>query len=469
MKSLHLPYNLVGKLIFLFILLAVFMQVLFQQQLHLFLLISVLWLSSSFVLILVLHKLTIDVSESVFCITLFIVTIIWGTFLIIISSTSLSFFRGMPFVGMDDVEYNIQQIDIANRLINRGKIEIDLLDSGFYAGYANFGGIIMYLVGIPHWSIPRIATVILFASSSVLFYTIMRSCYTLKASRIISFIFALSPMFIFYAVFQLKDSLIIFLLLIAFSSAFNISKGRSVVWNILLMISTLACLIPIRAMTIVSALLAITLYWIHITSGIKRLASLFLVISICMGIIYVWNYSSSFGTFMTPNDYYDVRFSLLGDSQRLTGENSVLANSSFAYIVSAPLFILLSPLVPIPTALLFVNPEYPNLNHDFSNNIFLYALLPFFLMSVIIWYNNRKEYRSVTLFIFFFLIYKIGTALSGMALWSFRQSLPATMALLMIIPISFENYQIRLGRKLTIFLLSFLYVAWSLFRLYIRS
>lgn len=458
-------FSLVGLFSF-----SVIMQIVMQRDLYHFTLISALWIFSSYILICFFTKLTIfkTNSEFKFCISVFITTFIWGMLLIFLSVFTLTHFSGMPFIGVDDVIYHEQQVEIANRLMQSYSFDITLLDAGFYSGYPNFGGIIMYLLNNTSIFIPRVATLLLFSLSVLIFYSILKKCYPINISRFTTLIYALSPMFVLYSIVQMKDGLILFFILMFIFSLINISLGKRVLINLILLILTLVCLIPIRAMIIITLLLSIipfAIYRKNVTSKLMVFTILLLTIA---GVVLLWNYASSFELFMSPKEYYEVRFENLGDSNKLVGANSAISKLGYTSLVSGPLFVLLSPLLPIPTVLSFVNPNYPNLNIEFASNLFMYSIIPFFFTSLFIFiYTKTKSSILVLLFSMFF-IYKIGSALSGMTVWSYRQSLPATLLLLMIIPLSLCNPNIKKWQKLPSYFVYILLFVWSFFRLYIR-
>lgn len=460
--------NNIGRNIALLWTCCVLLQFLFQGTIHTFSFISGVWLLFSYLIIKATALVSLSRSDFIFKTTLFFMTFLWGGILIFFSSELLIYYSGAPFIGLDDVVYHDQQQEIANKLLFYDDIRPDLLMSGFYSGYPNFGGVLMYFVGSTHWLVPRVATLLMFSMSTLVFYSIMKKCYSIKSSRLTSLIYGLSPLFLLYAITQMKDSLVVVFILLTIKSVIGLSEGKKYILNTLLLLLSLFCLIPIRAMVIVSLLISISIYYL-ISRRSYKIINFILLCFVLISIYALWYYSSSLGLFMDPNEYYNIRFENLGNVDKMAGSESILSKMGYAYLISAPLFILISPFLPIPTALLFSNPLYPDFNVNFAGNLFLYALIPYFISSLYIWFIKKTFHKSIILFIAIFFTYKFGSALSGMTLWSFRQTLPAMLVLLMIIPVFFDNLQIKKGQKATKFVLYILIICWSLFRLYIRS
>lgn len=461
----------ISKSVTLLYLFCIIVEVLFTLKIQIFYLYSGLFILSSIFISLIIAQWSKQVSEKTFLTVTTLTTFIYGLLLIWISSQVAIYEIGTPFVGLDDAIYDEQQRQIAKNIRTFHEISSQTLMSGFYSGYPNFGGILMYLFGSDSWWIPRIANIFLHSMSLPLFYSIIKHYSSTSGAKIASILFGLSPIFLTYAIFQMKDSNIIFLVLLIFILIRNILKGERIVLSIAIAIPTLAALIFYRAMIILALVISILLSVLFSGTGKKKVFSTAAVSVLVVGVFILWGYISSSGLATGYNDYFGRRLTLLGDEERLAGGGSTLTESGYGSLVSAPLFITMSPLLPIPGAILFEDPKYPSTNLNFSGNLFLYAILPLALIGAFWTFKRRKEAGFPFLILLFFFVYKIGSAISGMTIWSYRQNMPATLTLLMLLPIGLDTMmtkQENRARKLILLLSYFLIFIWSGFRYIIR-
>lgn len=414
-------------------------------------------------------------SASIFLLILFFFTLLYGVTLIYLSSATLINHFGKPFFALDDENYHYQQVEIFNKLkIHKGELSPRTLDSGFYSGYPNIGGITMYIFGSNSYNIPRFLTLFLHAIGIFPFYRTIRSYASETSSKFSVILYAVSPMLFINSIFQLKDTIIIFIVLICISLMNNILKKKRKLKPILMISLCLSLLISIRAMIILMFLLSIIIFALVSKSERNKLLlrAPIMVFIIALVTIVFWKYLSNFNLFLTPDDYFRLRLEMLGESDNLMGTKSNISSTHFAAIVSAPLYVVLSPFLPIPDSILFENPLYPSTNAYFASNLYYYAILPLVFLGAYYIFKNRKTFPLPLFILTLFIVYKIGSALSGMTAFSYRQSLPTILCALMIVPIGIDHMNTISAKRImkVVFLISIVTMcAWSIFRLYIRQ
>ena len=456
-----------------FYLIAIVVSLTSQLSVQTFYLYSGGFLVSSLIFIYLLIKLSFEVPTKRFLFSLQGFTLIYGLSLAYIVGDLLINSFGTPFIGLDDATYQAQQTNIANNLtIHYGALSDNTLMTGFYSGYPNFGGILMYLVGSKHWLVPRVATVLLHVCSIIPFYRIVSRYSTVGSSLTATILYAISPMILTLQFLQLKDGLLITLLVVSTYSILNLTERRKPLLYLSVLIVCLFAMITIRAMVIVVFLVSILLFYILRRQRGSVFVGLGLSVLIVGGVLYLWSWLATNGIVLDPEAYYSVRMELLGDSERMAGEASQLSSTWYVALVSAPLFVVMSPFVPIPSAFVFENPLYPSTNFEFSANVFLYALLPLFFVSIYRILKERQTTQAPLFILLFFFVYKVGSALLGMTIWSYRQTLPATLAVLLLIPIGLDTTPSKTTKRIkriTSIILVILLFAWTFFRTYIRQ
>lgn len=456
-----------------FYLMAIVVSLTSQLSLQPFYLYSAGLLVCSLSLVHLLIKLSYEMPTKRFLFSLQGFTLIYGLSLAYIVGNLLINSFGTPFIGLDDATYQAQQTDIANNLTTHyGALSDNTLMAGFYSGYPNFGGILMYLVGSKHWLVPRVATVLLHVCSIIPFYRIVSRYSTVGSSLSTTILYAISPMILTLQFLQLKDGLLITLLVLSTHSILNLIERRKLLLYLPILTLCLFAMITIRAMVIVAFLVSILLFYVLRKQKGSIFVGLSLSALIVVGVLYLWSWLATNGIVLDPEAYYSVRMEFLGDSGRMAGEASQLSSTWYVALVSAPLFIVMSPFVPIPSAFVFENPLYPSTNFEFSANVFLYALLPLFFVSIYRILKDRQTTQAPLFILLFFFVYKVGSALSGMTIWSYRQTLPATLAVLLLIPIGLDTTPTKTTKRIkqiTSIILVVLLFAWTFFRTYIRQ
>lgn len=459
--------------VFFFYMMALIVSFTSQLSVQSFYLYSGGFLICSLFSVKLLTRLSCEMTSRNFLFLLQGFTLIYGLLLAYFVGYLLINNFGEPYIGLDDANYQVQQSEIANNLTTHtGSLNANTLMTGFYSGYPNFGGILMYLTGSTYWLVPRAATVVLHVCSILPFYQIVSRYSTVRSSLTATILYAISPMILTFQFLQLKDGLLITLLVVSTYSILNLTERRKLLLYLPILILCLFAMITIRAMVIVAFLVSILLFYILRRQRESVFVGLGLSVLIVGGVLYLWSWLATNGIVLDPEAYYSSRMEFLGDSERMAGEASQLSSTWYLALVSAPLFVVMSPFVPIPSAFVFENPLYPSTNFEFSGNVFLYALLPLFFVSIYCILKERQTTQAPLFILLFFFVYKVGSALSGMTIWSYRQTLPATLAVLLLIPIGLDTTPSKTTKRIkqiTSIILVVLLFAWTFFRTYIRQ
>lgn len=409
-------------------------------------------------------------NEAVFYGRLFFISFIFTTLFLFLIAEILLYARGIPYVALDDVIYDTQQKNIYSQLVRNG-ISSGYFLTGSYSGYPNLGAIFMYLLDNNEWYIPRLMTVFMMSISSVLLYSTLKQMYSVNSSRIMSIFFAFTPLYSFYSIVQLKDYVIIFILIVFFFSLVSIYNKKRILISLLLAIVALVSLLFFRPAIIFSLLVSLLIWGLFIKkkSGyMSKMGVLFLSIFVLYYFFYLWSSLSDIGFASRLDDYLDSRMEMIVTGNKLIGENSRHITGFWMKLIGMPFYATLSPFLPVPTCVLFIDPLYPALNYEYNSNIFLYAILPFFLASL--WYVilHRKEFSIELYFVIFFFVYKFGQA-TTMSVFGLRQSLPGILCVMYLLPIVFHKKIPTKHYKLIFIALLVLVFLWAFIRQQLRS
>lgn len=405
-------------------------------------------------------------SDKIFKIKLFLLTLIFGIVFLFVVGYIASLVVGAPFVGLDDVNYHSQQLEIVQKIKYLYGMSLNSFMTGDYSGYPNLGALVMYYTGSTEWYIPRLFTVLLMAVSALVIYGTLKDIYDVKTSRLMSTIFALTPIFSFYAVLQLKDYVIIFFLLLIFRAVVNIYKKKQPIGSVFLFCLPLFGLLFFRPAIIFTVLCAFFAFGLT-RLRVNRIGSMigFTVISIIIVLILNsgWNNLSEIGLSSNYNDYLDPRIENALSGTKTINQSSSIASSKLVQIAGAPFYAAISPFLPIPNTVLFVNPLYPSLNFEFTSNIYLYSLLPFLIGVLVYMFRHRKEFTIEWFFVIFFFVYKLGQSTS-MSVFGLRQSLPGILCIMFLLPIIFKKNIPEKYFKWAFIILLLLLFSWSFIR-----
>ncbi|MDM1044437.1 hypothetical protein HX004_11070 [Myroides sp. 1354] len=411
-----------------------------------------------------------------FDLNIFIFSLLLKVLFIVIVATYLEYIHFMPFLSYND-DYNYEWI--SSEIVQRWKAEgigfyNDILFSkGFYSGYPNASALAKYVLGDSFY-VPRIMNAIFSSFTVVIFYKTLLFFSSEKLAKSISYIFCISSLFIFYASFQLKDTLLLF-----FVSCLIYCIGRILfqsfgIKTMFYIVVCSICLMFFRAATLFPIYLSLALVFIvirdksfNLFSNTKFLISLLLLL---VTFIFSWEYL--FLKDILPFDafsYYDARTNYEGKEDRMSGSNSISKLGALALFLG-PIYIILSLFLPTPV-FVDIYSGRGELNYSFIPLIDYYAILPIGIVAVIYVVKKLRKNKFFMFLIFFMLLYKLGQA-SSMSIFDSRQSLPVIYVFFILLGLierpDFYSYY-RKYYKIIFWILLVVMIGFSFVRIYIRS
>ena len=407
---------------------------------------------------------------------IFVFSLIIKVLFVLIIANYLQYSNSMPFLSYND-DYNYEWIssEIARRWESDGiGFYNDILFSkGFYSGYPNASALAKYFFGDTFY-VPRIMNAVFSSLTVVIFYKTLLFFSTEKFARIVSYIFCISSLFIFYASFQLKDTILLFLVSSLLYYLGGLLFNRFGLKNIIYVVVCSILLMFFRAATLFPIYLSLIVVFVFIRdrrfnlfSNTKLLLSLSLLL---VAFIFSWKYL--FFNDILPFDafsYYDSRTNYEGRADSRSGSNSIDRLGILALFLG-PLYVVLSVFLPTPV---FVDifTARGELNYSFIPLIDYYALLPLGIVAMVYVIKKQRNNKFFMFLFLFMLFYKLGQARS-MSIFDSRQSLPAIYAIYVLIGLSerkdFFNFY-KKYYKIIFAILVFVMISFSFVRIYLRS
>lgn len=346
--------------------------------------------------------------------------------------------NGFPFASdKDDFIYNEIAVSISkNWDRNNPNFSTGIsMSTGFYSGFPTFSAFLMWVFG-KEWWIPRIGNAFLSAFTVVYFAKTCRLIFKKEQIGLVILLMIYSPIFVTFSSLQLKDTLLLFIIASIFYFLVYSFKNGFNPKTIAILILLFTALIFVRAATIPPLLIASVVSSLYITNTkikfISRFWKLTTIAIVIYGVLYLWSFLGKYGLIDSPEVYFGMRYDSLESES--TGSGAGISSSNLAYLLSTPLFIVGSVLLPIPLAVELAGPPPYFTNYNYTANIFLYAMIPLVAPTAFIWIKKRREYPIFLFFILFFFLYKIGQAFS-LSLFNIRQGLPAIFVMHFFLPL----------------------------------
>lgn len=286
-------------------------------------------------------------------------------------------------------------------------------------GYNIYLGFIYYLFG-PQIIVPRLVNVLFSTVTVLLIYKIARQMTDEKTARFAGIMAMLLPNFLLYLGTHLKETLMLFLLVLALYQSVRIIKlGKRQVINLLLLIIPVFLLFTFRTVLGAVTFASFLAYALLFRSYSKKILNISAVVFV--GLVFtVILLSSDVGNEMAA--YYEKRTNALSDNMQFRAARE--GGNKFALLASAPLFLSIIIMAPFPSFVYVF--EQDNLWMFLGAN-FIRNLYAFFVIAGII-YSIRHKWREHSLLLVFVLGYFGVLANSGFAI-SERFHLPVLPAL----------------------------------------
>lgn len=409
---------------------------------------------------------------------LLIITTVLKICFVFIIAQYLELINGIPFLSYkDDFVYNSSAIDIVNRWNLKGIAIYDDIRfaSGFYSGYPNLSALAMWIFGKSIY-VPRILNVLFSSATVYYFYKTLKLENAIIPARQVTTIFAFSLTFVFFAAFQLKDTVLLYIIsvMIYFLSVY-LKNGGSIK-SILILITAGGSMLFFRAAAILPIMFALVFTLLLLRSikffSIRNILTLSLF---TIGFIFLWNYLNSIELLNhEATGYIESRAEHMGTSKSRSGSNS-LSNLGFLKYILGPIYLIFSLFLPTATVV-DLNPNLTSLNYHYIPVIQYYAILPISIVGILAIIRKRTINKAGIFILFFILIYKLGQT-GTKSIFDSRQSLPAIYGLYLILAYSINNTQIDFSQNkkakkiiaISVLLMLVVLFAFSFFRLTIRG
>lgn len=408
------------------------------------------------------HK-GLDKTEKHFVISIFFWSLFIRVVTVFVMGKLLIAYNGMPFISdKDDYIYQMTSVEILERwkMSGIGFYDDIRFSSDSYSGFPNFSAALMYLFGTSFW-VPRIGNAFLSSFTVVLGYKMCRKYSTMESARFVGVLFCLFPITIIFSSLQLKDTLLLFFIVLALYASIDILQNTKPFKSIILLIISFlgisfgrpAAIVPIAGGFIF--IMVHNLFNKNTNHGFIKVFSLVVVFVL---LIYAYQYLNSLG-FESMGDYFETR----SDSMRNTGiqdSNSLIKNYSISRFFGAYLFILGSFFM--PPALLVDLGEV--INYPAWGVLQHYAFLPVLVPTVFICYKNRKEQHIPFFLLVVYLLFLVGQANSMFTVFSPRQTMGSVFIMYLLIPMYQPTKQNWHGLVLILSLI--VLAAYNIVRLY---
>lgn len=421
---------------------------------------------------------TINSSNAIFSAQIVIWSLVIRIIFIFIVAYILIYIRDFPFLNFkDDFVYNESAIAISNYWKKHGLFSINhsiRFSTGQYSGYPNLSAFFMYFLG-ESWIIPRIGNAILSSFTVLYFYKLASFTYSQITTRMITSILVFSPIFIIFSSLQVKDTALVFFLILALYYIIMILKYKTSFKNILILSIALIFILYFRTVLIFLLLLTTIIYYLIfnvLKSKImnKRNIISFLGLTIAFVLFFkAWETLELNNYFGSRKNFWNERFiAKIGDDTRTVHHKSVMASNKLSKFMKTNLYSIGGIIAPIPLAVYLPQDSGKSINYTYIPSIVLLSLKPFFFLALFNAFKLRKNKSHIFLFIIFYIFYKLGLSTS-MAILNVRQTLPAILCIYFLLPMAFYFPQKKIIIKLTILLGFIAIFLFSFVRLYIRS
>ncbi|MCP9613010.1 glycosyltransferase family 39 protein [Coprobacter tertius] len=430
---------------------------------------SYLFLPVFFAVAYYTYKGWIKISRRTFIFNLFIVSLFIRICSVFILVTILNHYIGIPFLSYkDDYNYHNAALEILNRwkVFGMGFYSDIFFSTGSYSGFPNFSAFLMNIFGESIY-VPRIGNAVVSSFTCVIAYKICRTYADESSSRLVGILFMVSPLVFVYSSLQLKDTLLLFFILLAIKANINLFYNRKILTSIILVSLSYFSMIFIRPATIVPIVGAYLLVYAYYSKRMKKSSTkiIFLILTITL-LIYGWNYISNVGGIESTDVYFGSRLESM-QTRTISSSDAKISNLGVAEILGAPLYLLMGIFLPSP--LIVDLPDAETINYDSFAMVMHLSLLPLLVVAILYTLKYRKTMLVPMYILMIFILLKIGQANSLLTIFSPRQSLGTLMSMYLLLPVYFTgSRKIKLQRA--VFALSILItIVYAGIRLYTRG
>lgn len=329
-------------------------------------------------------------------------------------------------------------------------------------GYPIYQGTLYSLFG-PYTFIVRFFNSILGSLTVVMLGRIVNISWGNSHAKMTAIIAMLFPTLIWYCGIQLKETLMVFVVVSAF---YVIWKSRAQgKWNLLLIaMGFLMCFALFFFRTFLAALVFISILLLFIPFKENRMNSMILV-SLMLGLYLFYSLAVSSDIFKDVNNQIEDSNDFF--SRNLENEKSLLGDVKFDQVALAPIIVAGAAITPFPS---YLNTEARQLSifSRFQND--LVRNMMYFFMYIGLYHTFKKRFKEYIGIIFFLIAY-LGVITSAANSFQARFHMPIIPFVVIFIGVGVVEFKSRSNRAWLVYLL-FIFIAqlsWTYFKLNIRG
>jgi len=410
-----------------------------------------------FYYLFVLSKSWSNLHESQFKRKLFQTSLLIRLTWVVFSYFFYIYMTGLPFEfrAGDSVMYHNAAKSVLYHGYNdlsSGLWGLDLTDRGFPL-YLSF----IYFPFGDYIIIPRLVNAFLGAWTVILIYRLSSRNFGEVPARLASIMTMLMPNLIYYCGVHLKETLMVFMLVLFIERADKLLRRKITISSLLIIIALAASIFFLRTVLLASVLFALFSMLLFsresVSSAMQRIIISFWIL-IAIYFTFSYRIQAEFETLLRNTDAQEK--SMEYRAKRAYGNKLATYGSS---IVFAPVMFI----APFPT---FVNIEKQQNQMMLSGGFFVKNILAFFVLLSLITFISKRQLRKYVLILSFLLAYLAILAQSSFAL-SERFHLPALPFLLMLAAYGVTLVNIKSKKNFIPYLtiLVLIIIAWNAFKL----
>lgn len=375
-----------------------------------------------------------DCEEEKFILLLFCVALALRLAGVLVMGRILEAYNGMPFISFkDDYIYHEASLEIMRRWKSNGLGFYDdlLYSTGTYSGFPNFGAATMCMLGASPWA-PRIGNAFLSSVTVVLAYILCRGYASLCFARFTGTILCFLPLTIIYSSLQMKDTLLLFFVVVGLlSSSFILRQKRVLPAAVMLVLSYLGILYgrPSMIVALFGALLLVTLDGLLTWEKGNRIAKVLTMAIVMYLMLLCYQYLDTIGL-QSMEEHFYLRYQKLTEAT-LAESAAQVRHTSIAKYLGAPLYLAMGFFLP-PALLVNVD---ESINYASFAVLQHLAFVPFLIVGIVYSFIERKR-TPVLLFLFLtYMFLRVGQAFSLLTCFSPRQSLTTLFVMYLMLPV----------------------------------
>lgn len=329
-------------------------------------------------------------------------------------------------------------------------------------GYPIYQGTLYSLFG-PYTLIVRVFNSVLGSLTVVMLGRIVNNSWGSAHAKMTAIIAMLFPTLIWYCGIQLKETLMVFVVVSAF---YVIWKSRSNgKWNFwLIALGFLMCFALFFFRTFLAALVFISILLLFIPFKENRISSVFLI-PLMLGLYLFYSLAVTSDIFKDVNNQIEDSNDFF--SRNLENEKNLLSDVKFDQVALAPIIVAGAAITPFPS---YLDTEARQLSiySRFQND--LVRNMMYFFMYVGLYFTFKNRFREYIGIVFFVIAY-LGVITSAANSFQARFHMPIIPFVVIFIGVGVVEFKSKSNKSWLIYL-TFIFLAqlaWTYFKLDIRG